>query len=80
MVLQQNTTIALWGWADAGEAVEIKNSWNNKTEKVKADNKGNWLVHLKTTKAGGPYSITIAGKNRIELHNVLLGEVWLCSG
>jgi sialate O-acetylesterase len=80
MVLQQNTTIALWGWADAGESVEIKNSWNNKTEKVKADDKGSWMVHLKTTKAGGPYSITFTGENKIELHNVLLGEVWLCSG
>ena len=80
MVLQQNTTVALWGWADAGEAVEIKNSWNYKTEKVTADHKGNWLVHLKTIKAGGPYTITITGENKIELHNVLLGEVWLCSG
>jgi sialate O-acetylesterase len=80
MVLQQNTTIALWGWADAGEAIEIKNNWNNKTEKVNADDKGNWLVHLKTIKAGGPYTISISGKNKIELHNVLLGEVWLCSG
>ena len=80
MVLQQNATIALWGWADAREAVEIKNSWNNKTEKIIADDKGNWLVHLKTIKGGGPYSITITGENKIELHNVLLGEVWLCSG
>ncbi|MGN6543180.1 MAG: hypothetical protein ACTHKY_20390 [Ginsengibacter sp.] len=49
MVLQQNTTIALWGWADAGEVVEIRNNWNNNTEKVKTDDKGNWLVHLKLT-------------------------------
>lgn len=80
MVLQQNTTISLWGWADAGEAIEIKNNWNNTIAKTTADNKGNWLVHLKTPKAGGPYNIIISGKNKIELHNVLLGEVWLCSG
>ncbi len=80
MVLQQKSTVALWGWADPGEAIEIKNSWDKKTIKIKADEKGGWQVKLKTVSAGGPYNIVIKGNNTITLNNVLLGEVWLCSG
>ena len=80
LVLQQNSNAVLWGWADAGEAITVSNSWNNQTVKTVADQNGAWKLVLKTIKAGGPYSVTIKGKNLIELHNVMLGEVWLCSG
>ncbi|HEX7903206.1 MAG TPA: sialate O-acetylesterase [Chitinophagaceae bacterium] len=80
MVLQQKSVVALWGWADAGETIEIKNSWDNKTIKTIAAENGNWQLKLKTTIAGGPYTIVIKGNNTITLNNVLLGEVWLCSG
>jgi sialate O-acetylesterase len=80
MVLQQKSDVALWGWANAGEKIEVSNTWNNSVAKTIADDKGNWLVHIKTTKAGGPYTLTIKATNTIRISNVLLGEVWLCSG
>jgi sialate O-acetylesterase len=80
MVLQQKTTVALWGWAAPGETVTVAASWQKAPAKTTADAQGNWLVRVSTTKAGGPYTLTIAGRNSITIHNVLLGEVWLCAG
>lgn len=81
MVLQQNSTVAIWGWSDAGETVKIVAGWNEKdTIKVKADNSSKWTTTIKTIGAGGPYSILILGSSRVELKNVMLGEVWICSG
>ncbi len=80
MVLQQNTKVALWGWADPGEKISVGNSWSKEIANTVADEKGEWILHLKTIMYGGPYTITIKAKNSITLNNVLLGEVWLCSG
>jgi sialate O-acetylesterase len=80
MVLQQKTTINLWGWADPGEQVEITPGWDQKKYTVKADAKGNWLLKVKTPAAGGPYTLSFQGKNTIDITDVYLGEVWLCSG
>ncbi len=77
MVLQQGMSVPLWGWADEGEEVTVE----FQNQKVKATAKdGKWMVRLKSLKAGGPFTLTISGKNRIELQNVLVGEVWICSG
>ncbi len=79
MVLQANQPIHLWGWADAQEAVTIL--FNGKTIKAKADKSGKWEVRLQPLSYGGPYDLTVKGKkNEITLHNILLGEVWVCSG
>ena len=81
MVLQQNSDVAIWGWSDPAETVRIVAGWNSKdTIKVKADNTSAWETTLKTIGAGGPYSIQILGSSRLELKNVMLGEVWICSG
>jgi sialate O-acetylesterase len=81
MVLQQKSKITLWGWADPGEQVEISNGWSKSITKVKADMQGNWKAVVNTIVADGkPYTLTFKGKNTIEVKNVLLGEVWLCSG
>ena len=80
MVLQQNSTINVWGKATPGEKVEVTASWNNTTQQTIAKSDSTWLVQLQTTEAGGPYSITFKGENFIVLNDVLLGEVWLCSG
>jgi sialate O-acetylesterase len=80
MVLQQKAEVALWGWADPGEKVEISGSWGRRKVKTTADAQGNWKTSINTAKAGGPFTLTFKGKNRIELKDVLLGEVWICSG
>ncbi len=81
MVLQQNSTVAIWGWSDPGETVKIVAGWNEKdTIKVKANNSSKWTTTIKTIGAGGSYSIRILGSSRLELKNVMLGEVWICSG
>jgi len=80
LVLQQQTTVALWGWAAPGEVVTVTAGWQPQPVKTTADAQGNWLVRVPTTKAGGPYSLTIQGRNQLVIHDVLLGEVWLCSG
>jgi len=80
MVLQQKHAVAIWGWGKPQEEIVISVGWNNRKVKTKTDNKGNWLTHIKTPQAGGPYSIQLVGSNTIEIHQVLIGEVWICSG
>jgi sialate O-acetylesterase len=80
MVLQQKTKVNLWGTSAAGDKIEIKASWG-KTAVATADANGKWKAQLETVAAGGPYSLTVKGsKSTIELKNVLLGEIWICSG
>ncbi|MFN8241520.1 MAG: sialate O-acetylesterase [Bacteroidales bacterium] len=80
MVLQQNSDIIVWGWAKTGEKVTVAPGWNVEPVSVVVDNQGKWRTSIHTPAAGGPYTLTISGWNRIELKNVLIGEVWLCSG
>jgi sialate O-acetylesterase len=78
MVLQRNAEVKIWGKADPDEEVTV--TFRNQKATTKADAKGDWLVTLKSGQAGGPEKMTIAGKNTIEYGNVLVGEVWVCSG
>ncbi len=78
MVLQRDAKINVWGWASKGEKVIVK--FNNKTYKATTGNDGKWMLQLAPTKAGGPYMMEITGKNKITLHDILIGDVWLCSG
>jgi len=80
MVLQQNQEVVLWGWAKPNEEVSVIASWDNNELKTVSDNQANWSLKLKTPAAGGPYQIKIRGYNEILLDDVLIGEVWLCSG
>lgn len=80
MVLQQNSTANIWGWAAPGDKVEVVTSWNGEKYKVKADGAGSWLVEVATASAGGPYEIRIKADVTELLENVMLGEVWVCSG
>ncbi|MFT4094497.1 MAG: sialate O-acetylesterase [Niabella sp.] len=80
MVLQQNSTTTLWGWGSPSEIVYITTSWDHKKDSVKTDGNAHWSIQLKTPGAGGPYTITLAGKNTITLENIMIGEVWVCSG
>ncbi|MEI7829122.1 MAG: sialate O-acetylesterase [Prolixibacteraceae bacterium] len=81
MVLQRNSEIKIWGTAKSGEKLTVKADWVTGQVSATANDKGNWLVKFKTKEAGGPYSITISSlKEKVVLKNILLGEVWLCSG
>src|SRR4051812_43559641 len=81
MVLQQNSQATLWGWSDPSERFTISSSWKTKIDTVIAPNSGKWKVKITTPPAGGPFTITIKGRsNTIVLENILIGEVWLCSG
>lgn len=81
MVLQRNTDVLLYGWASPNEEFTLYTSWNDVTQEVKAGIDAKWKVQVGTPKAGGPYSIHFKGKdNEIRLNNILIGEVWLCSG
>lgn len=80
MVLQQQSTPAIWGWTDKKNAVTITTSWNNKKYTALPDAKGKWKAAIATPKAGGPYEITISDGQAVKIKNILIGEVWICSG
>ena len=80
MVLQQKTEAKLWGWAKENAKIQVKTSWDKKTYATTADNKGCWLLKVNTPDAGGPYQMTISDGEALTLKNILIGEVWFCSG
>jgi len=80
LVLQQNTNVNVWGKAAPGERVAVKASWADKVLTTKATANGKWSLKLKTPAAMKGQTITITGENSITIKNVLIGEVWLCTG
>jgi sialate O-acetylesterase len=78
MVLQRNSKVNIWGWASPGEKVEVK--FNNKIFRTVTDSKGNWKIILPPMNAGGPYSMILKGNNSITIENIMIGDVWFCSG
>lgn len=80
MVLQRYSEVRIWGWANPKEEVKISTSWNNKEFRAVADSDANWSLAIPTPKEGGPFTIALKGYNEITLKNILIGEVWLCSG
>lgn len=80
MVLQQKSNVKLWGEAKSKTNIKIRTSWNENDYVVVSDEKGNWMVNINTPAAGGPYKISISDGEEIVLNNVLIGEVWFCSG
>ncbi|RYZ25249.1 MAG: sialate O-acetylesterase, partial [Sphingobacteriales bacterium] len=80
MVLQQQSDARLWGWSEPGEKIFVTTSWNGRIDSVTATGNAVWEIKVPTPVAGGPYTITLKGRNTIVLENVLIGEVWICSG
>ena len=80
MVLQQKSNVPVWGWDAPGKVIQVTGSWNNKTEKAITDNTGKWMLKLSTPSAGGPFTLIINGEKSIAFQNVMIGEVWICSG
>jgi len=78
MVLQREKPITIWGWADKGEKVTVL--FNKQTKSARTDKNGKWIITLAAEHAGGPFVMTVKGKNSITVNNVLVGEVWVCSG
>ncbi len=81
MVLQQNAKVNLWGWAAPNEKINITLGWQNTPIEITANPDGNWKTTVETP-AGSekPFEITIEASNKIILKNILIGEVWICSG
>lgn len=78
MVLQRAVPVPVWGWANPGENVTV--SLNRHTATAQTDAKGAWRVTLPALQAGGPHTLIVRGNNTVTIHDVLVGEVWLCSG
>lgn len=78
MVLQRNKPISIWGFAAVGEKVTVQ--FNGQKKIIKADKAGKWRVMLAPENAGGPYQLLVKGKNQVAIKNILVGEVWICSG
>jgi len=78
MVLQRDIPINIWGWANPGEKVTVQ--YNGQKISGNANSDGKWIVQLNMMKAGGPYEMHINGKNEIVLKNILIGDIWVCSG
>ncbi len=78
MVLQQEQPIVVWGWAAPGEKITVE--FQSDSTEVQANEKGEWKARLPARKAGGPYTLVVKSSNTVALEDVLVGEVWLCSG
>ena len=80
MVLQDGMKATIWGWAEPGEQIMVSVNWHNMQWAVTADKDGMWMFKMNPPKVGGPYKMTIKGKNTITIQNILVGEVWIASG
>lgn len=80
MVLQQKSEVNLWGWSNPGEKIRVMVDWDTTIYHATGLRTAKWNVKIKTPEAGGPYKIIINGSNAIVLEDVMIGEVWVCSG
>lgn len=78
MVLQRDAATKIWGWASPHEKISLK--FRNRSYKTKADGSGQWSLKMEPMSAGGPFNMEITGKNKILLKEILMGDVWFCSG
>ena len=78
MVLQRNKPISIWGFAKAGEKVTVQ--FNGQIKNTTAGKDGKWQLMLSPEKEGGPFQLSVKGKNQLTIQNILVGEVWICSG
>ena len=80
MVLQQQTMCIIWGWTEPGKKVIVHTPWDKKSHSATARKDGRFGVTIQTPKAGGPYDIWFQDGDFVKLSNVMIGEVWICSG
>ncbi len=80
MVLQRQTKVAIWGRGEPGEHVHVQGSWSEEGRETVTGSDGRWSLRLPTPEAGGPYTLRVEGNNALAFEDVLIGEVWICSG
>ena len=80
MVLQENSTVKIWGWCDIRENIKLTTTWDTTKYTTTGGGDGKWSIQIKTPAGGGPYTLIITGRNRVIIDDVLIGEVWVCSG
>ena len=80
MVLQQQSECKLWGWAEPGKKILVDTPWDKQSYSATARKDGYFQVTVKTPEAGGPYTISFRDGDLVMLNNVMIGEVWICSG
>ena len=80
MVLQQKTEASIWGIAAKNATVKVTTSWNSKSYSARTGSDGKWKLKISTPSAGGPYEVSISDGTTLKLNNVMIGEVWVCSG
>lgn len=78
MVLQQDKPVVVWGWAQPKETVKVELAGNS--QQAQANERGEWKATLPALKAGGPHTLTVTGSSTVRFEDVMVGEVWLCSG
>ncbi len=78
MVLQRDANVKIWGWAGEGEKISV--NFIDSTYNTIADNKGNWNIIIPKLKAGGPYELQVNASNSITIRDIMIGDVWICSG
>jgi sialate O-acetylesterase len=78
LILQRDAPIKIWGWAAPNENITL--DFEGSASKISADSNGIWDIQLPPQKAGGPYSMTLKASNSIQINNILIGDVWICSG
>ncbi len=78
MVIQREEPVTVWGWANPGEKVVVQ--FGDQRQEGTANEKGEWRIVLPARQAGGPFTMTVTGASRVEFEDVMVGEVWLCSG
>ncbi len=78
MVLQREKPLVIWGWTTPGETVKVQLDIAIQT--AQANERGEWKIVLPAMEAGGPYTLTVSGSNMVKFDDVMIGEVWLCSG
>ena len=78
MVLQRDKVNTIWGWSDVGDKVTVQIGDKSASGTAQGDRK--WIVKIEPPAPGGPYTVIVKGRQTVELKNVLVGDVWLCSG
>ena len=80
MVMQRNERVPVWGWGTPKEKIRVTTSWNGKSVYAWVDSLSRWKAEVDTPEAGGPYTITVSGRYDVVINNVMIGDVWFCSG